>query len=129
MAKANEKHQCCAVMRKGSGYHRYNVACENSGKVERDGHWYCGTHDPEAIAEKNRARTAARKAKWDEYDAARQREDRQRKATVRILSLSGQVYKALLKELPERQMDELITEFQAALVAANACGLNTEVSK
>ena len=30
------------------------VRCQRSGKVQRDGKWYCGTHDPERIAAKQR---------------------------------------------------------------------------
>lgn len=31
------------------------VSCLNDGKVERDGGWYCGVHDPVAIEEKSEA--------------------------------------------------------------------------
>lgn len=44
--------------------------CQKSGKVERDGKWYCGIHDPVAVQAKN----AAAKARFDaEYDARRKR--------------------------------------------------------
>lgn len=49
-------NQCCADVRNdfGVGYHR----CQNNGKVERDGKWFCGIHDPVKVAE--------RRAKIDE---------------------------------------------------------------
>lgn len=30
--------------------------CSFKGKVERDGKWYCGTHDPEAVVERRKKR-------------------------------------------------------------------------
>ena len=42
----------------GVNFHR----CPRKGKVSREGKWYCGQHDPEAV-EKRRAASAA---KWKE---------------------------------------------------------------
>lgn len=36
------------------GFHSYQ--CPKSGKIERDGRWYCGTHDPVRIKEKQQER-------------------------------------------------------------------------
>ncbi len=36
----------------------YSNRCTNPGKVKRDGKWWCGTHDPERLAAKARARTS-----------------------------------------------------------------------
>jgi hypothetical protein len=35
--------------------------CDNTGKVERNGQWYCGLHDPEKTAAKQKAQ----KDKWE----------------------------------------------------------------
>lgn len=42
--------QCCAAIYKGSvGIRSRYASCTRAGKVERDGKWYCGQHDPEAV--------------------------------------------------------------------------------
>ncbi len=54
-----EKHKCVGKMRKthGIGWNQ----CFNYAKVERDGKWYCGIHDPIAWAK----RRADRDAMWE----------------------------------------------------------------
>jgi len=49
---------CCVKV-----WHDYyfNKTCSRKGKVQVDGKWYCGQHDPNAVAKKN----AERQAKWD----------------------------------------------------------------
>lgn len=42
--------------------------CDRKGKVQCDGVWYCGTHDPET----RKARDVARLAKWDHERAVLQ---------------------------------------------------------
>ncbi len=51
-------HVCKAKIRVGAGFHRQS--CNKTAKVEHDGQWYCGTHDPV----KCKARSDARHAKW-----------------------------------------------------------------
>ena len=61
---AMEKQRCCNTKWTYGGYRR---TCTKTAKVERDGKWYCGIHDPVARAEK----AAARHANWmDEARAA-----------------------------------------------------------
>lgn len=50
---AMEKQRCCNTKWTYGGYRR---ACTKTAKVERDGKWYCGVHDPVARAEKAEAR-------------------------------------------------------------------------
>lgn len=54
---------CCAKVAKGSdGWRTRYAQCTKPGKVERDGKWYCGQHDPhakEARYQKTRDRWAA----------------------------------------------------------------------
>lgn len=40
---------CCAKVAKGSdGWRTRYAQCTRAGKVEREGEWYCGQHDPQA---------------------------------------------------------------------------------
>lgn len=66
----------------GSTYHgRIGfLPCVNAGKVERDGRWYCGIHDPVKVAARKAKRDAAetverlrRQALVDEAEAVAQR--------------------------------------------------------
>lgn len=56
----------CSERIHSGGY--YQSTCSRNGKVERDGKWYCGQHDPVAVEE----RRAARSRRWDEEDARRE---------------------------------------------------------
>lgn len=62
MVPVREKTKCQA--RVWSGFQMYD--CSKKSKVERDGKWYCGTHDPVRVKEKKDARSA----KWDADMAA-----------------------------------------------------------
>jgi uncharacterized Zn finger protein (UPF0148 family) len=61
---------CCALVRAGSQWHR--IACGKTAKVEHEGKWYCGIHDPVKKAAKDKEREAKWKAQW-ELDAQRNR--------------------------------------------------------
>lgn len=56
-----DTHDCCFRMH-GSGFTFRGSLCSKKAKVERDGKWFCGTHDPIKIAE----RRSKRDAKWAE---------------------------------------------------------------
>ena len=61
-----EKHTCCGdVTVKMMAFYRTRV-CGKTAKYERDGKWYCGVHDPEAIKAKHDKRRAKLNARWDE---------------------------------------------------------------
>ena len=53
-------------------FHSYQ--CSKSGKIERDGRWYCGTHDPVRIKEKREERDR----KWSEGFRAQREDSEQR---------------------------------------------------
>jgi uncharacterized Zn finger protein (UPF0148 family) len=55
---ATEKHQCSKQIY--SGITLNGRRCEINAKVERDGKWYCGIHDPVAV----KAKRDAQEAKW-----------------------------------------------------------------
>jgi uncharacterized Zn finger protein (UPF0148 family) len=63
--------------------------CGNSGKVQRGGKWYCGTHDPEAkrAREERRAEQHARQRAVDTARYAVQ--DAEREAVAALLGESG----------------------------------------
>ena len=56
----NDTPRCCADVRDQGTWPSYHK-CGNKGKVQVDGKWYCGIHDPAKIAE----RDARHKAKYD----------------------------------------------------------------
>lgn len=46
----------------------FNCRCNNRAKVERDGYWYCGVHDPVRLEEKRKAQ----EEKWRRESEQRQ---------------------------------------------------------
>lgn len=60
-----DQHTCSSTVYQGTGYHRVKKLCGKRAKVERNGNWFCGTHDPVARKEKQDSRTAAWNAKFD----------------------------------------------------------------
>ena len=54
--------QCCvSVYPKGTGLRFVRPRpCQSAAKVEREGRWFCGTHDPEKV----KARRGAERARW-----------------------------------------------------------------
>jgi uncharacterized Zn finger protein (UPF0148 family) len=108
--------QCCGFVasNKTHGWPGLRNRCTRSGKVERDGKWYCGTHDPEA----EKARREDRERRWKRErelrDAGRNVEARERdvlKAAVAFVrktdrsSLGGAVnaYEAALARQAEME--------------------------
>jgi uncharacterized Zn finger protein (UPF0148 family) len=67
--------KCCAIPTTAWGYRP--APCGNRAKVERNGKFYCGIHDPVAV----RAKRDARNAKWD---AQREASERQYERHARI---------------------------------------------
>ncbi len=39
-------HTCQEMMRSGGPWSRHDTPCGKRAKAERNGRWYCGTHDP-----------------------------------------------------------------------------------
>lgn len=65
------------------GFHAY--PCGKRGKVERDGHWYCGIHAPVARAEKQAARDKAWQDRWAASWASRAAARQQQGVIERIV--------------------------------------------
>lgn len=64
--------------------------CGATGKVQIEGRWYCGTHDPVRRAAKEKARQEERSRRWAEADERRER-------ISRIAALKEAVVQAALK--------------------------------
>jgi len=54
--------QCCAKVYAPGAFNRF--PCANRAKVEVAGKWYCGTHNPDAVAK----REEKQRARWAEED-------------------------------------------------------------
>ena len=61
-----EKNKCSEIVFGSDAFHQHG--CPNTGKIERDGKFYCGTHDPVAV----KAKLKARDEKWDREHEERQ---------------------------------------------------------
>lgn len=82
------EHKCCAsVFGKWSSHN-----CENKAKMEHEGKWYCGIHDPVRKAEKDRAWREKFDREWGEsqekYRKEAQREKFLLKCEEAIVSIS-----------------------------------------
>ena len=73
------KHKCCKTVH---GDFSVKYPCRNTAKVERNGKWYCGTHDPE----KRKARETLQRSKWDKEFAERQKRWRLESAAPDLLA-------------------------------------------
>ena len=97
--------------------------CHNKGKVERDGKWYCGIHDPVAVKKKRDERNAVYA---EERKEAQSRIDARVKAEAEMARRAGCV-DDLLDALQGvlRVADRATVEFDAARAAiAKAIGEN-----
>ena len=74
------KHTCCDQIRGGKiGLRLSWRACGKTARIEREGKWYCGIHDPVRRKEK----LDATHAKWQEESHARSKENRIRAALAK----------------------------------------------
>jgi hypothetical protein len=60
------KHTCCAKISDNDRWRPYYHSCGKNAKYEREGKFYCGTHDPVAVAAKRDARSADYRSKCAE---------------------------------------------------------------
>lgn len=74
--------RCCASVPKGTiGIRTRYEQCSRVGKVERDGKWYCGQHDPQA----RKARDQEKMERWRSQMEERDRRFRLEKAAPDLL--------------------------------------------
>lgn len=96
--------KCQGLVRKGSGFRRYNTRCTKNAKVVRDGKGFCGTHDPVAQEEKREKQKAEWSEKWDREHAERDaREHRQKLEQAFLASIKTnalELYVQLYGDLP-----------------------------
>ena len=74
-------------------FHSYQ--CSKSGKIERDGRWYCGTHDPVRIKEKREESTR----KWSERFRAQRSASEQREKDEAEQKRRADLFPELLEQL------------------------------
>lgn len=121
MAKEKNSRQCCGQIRRGSGYHIRHVQCEKTGKIERDGKWYCGTHDPVKRAEKRAAIQAKWQGDWD-------RKTRQYDSSTRLIAMAPLVLRALRGIASKEEASAVIEEWTSLVAEAIDCGLIKEAN-
>ena len=85
------KHTCCAEV--GSGFMYF--PCGKNAKVERDNKWYCGTHDPVAVRERQVKRNTEWRTKLDAVYAAQRKRDAEEKEAKRRADLYPELLDAL----------------------------------
>jgi len=72
-------NKCCKTIH---GDFQVTYPCKNAAKVERNGKWYCGTHDPD----KRKARQEKQQAKWEKESEDRQKQWRLQSAAPDLLA-------------------------------------------
>lgn len=68
-----------------AGYHTF--PCTNPGKVQRDGKWYCGIHDPVRLEARRAERVAKEKAEFRARQERAARQDAERRERNRRADL------------------------------------------
>ena len=86
-------HICCG--RVHSGGYGIGHTCGKTAKFERDGKWYCGTHDPVAQKAKSEARPAAYREEWRIKDEARTSNAKAQAETLRRAGCFDDLLEAL----------------------------------
>ena len=102
-------HQCCGKVWMKISFARQRQ-CDRNGTVQREGKWYCASHDPEAIAK----RKAASEIKWKqkfEYDRVRIRLSF---AAPKLLAAC----EAALPWLQQRGNEEIVKQVEEAIKEA-----------
>lgn len=105
---------CCASVRAGTdGWRTRYKPCSRKASVEREGKWYCGQHDPQAVADRKKTN----ESQWEtEYQ--------ERQARYRLEGAAPDLLAALKDVL--RVADRKTVEFDAARAAiAKAEGAET----
>lgn len=75
---------CCASVRAGTdGWRTRYKPCSRKASVERDGKWYCGQHDPQAVADRRKTK----ESQWETEYQERQARYRLEAAAPELLAL------------------------------------------
>ena len=108
--------KCCGGI--WDGVSSCSYPCGNKGKVQRDGKWYCGTHDPQKVV----ARRLKNEAKWqtetqvvrDAYEAARIR-GKQADAFPELVAALRGLYSGIQQDGGNRPYDTAMNMAREAL--------------
>lgn len=87
-----DQHKCPHRVFSGRGF---SHVCEKKAAYEHDGIWFCKTHHPPTVAQKNKEREDGWRAKWAEQDAERKRKKEETAAQERIVELFPKLVNAL----------------------------------
>jgi uncharacterized Zn finger protein (UPF0148 family) len=98
------KHNCCAIASSGF-YNTYRSKCSKTAKYERDGKWYCGTHDPVAV----KARVDARNEEWKIEWAANEAQAKEKDAARILQAHKAACFDELLEAL------KVFVEYESAM--------------
>lgn len=104
MSDSVAKERCVARVYSGSSFGGHS--CQRPSKVERNGKWYCGIHDPEYVAAKRATQEELWRAKWAIKDAAHKAVG-ERKAALET-NAARYLY---LRELPPIEAQALFWNF------------------
>lgn len=99
-------HQCAGKIRLGTSWPRY-VPCKRPGKVQSDGKWWCGIHDPQA-----------RQAKQDKRDAEWKAKVEADRKVMRLQFSAPTLLSALKEALPwleQRGNEDIVVKVKAAI--------------
>ena len=113
-----DEHRCQEHIFDGGG--RYRHQCTYKGKVERDGKWYCGIHDPVARAERDKRQREKRHRQWQEMNALADEREAQHYENERKLAAFPALVEALesiIAECPDPQTGYALAVVSIAQVA------------
>ncbi len=102
-------HKCEGSVRVDTNWPRY-TPCNRPGKVERDGKWWCGIHDP-------LARQAKRDKRQEEFNARMEFERREGKIRWAAPALLA-ACEAALPWLEQRGNADVVAQVEAAIKRA-----------
>lgn len=88
---SKEKMKCCARVYPAEMRFPSPRPCHRNASIERDGKWYCGTHDPVKKAERSRLS----QQKWDKQSAERMRDLRLKLAAPELLEALVALYESI----------------------------------
>ena len=89
----------CSVRVGGENYSALSGSpCRNPAKVERDGKFYCGMHDPDAIKGRREQRSVEAHEKWE---VERERQRRQGLILTLTYGIRTKVFEQKAREIRE----------------------------
>lgn len=113
---SEQKIKCCAkVYPAGMNFPRPRP-CTRNGSIERDGQWYCGSHDPVKKAERDKVS----QQKWEKQNAEKMKDWRLRSAAPELLEALEMAMEHLdmLYPLGVKEGDALLNKIYYAIKKA-----------